>query len=119
MTVTVKMMGDVNLFCQVDKQFWKHRPPHLTYNIFLAVTLTVPRAGLCVILSDTVGSTPNSEHFVHLVLVRILLHCKLFWLIDANRALIDIIRKQASSDAAPDLSAFIDKGRLTQKLPLS
>ena len=30
------------------------------------------------------------------------LHCKHFWLIDVNRALIDITRKRAFSDAALD-----------------
>ena len=53
MTVIVRMMKDVNLFCQVGRQckLRKHRLTHLTYNIFLAISLTVPRAGLCVVSS--------------------------------------------------------------------
>ena len=39
------------------------------------------------------------------------IHCKLFWLINVNRALIDITQKRSSSDTAPDSS--VDKYRLT------
>ncbi len=41
MTLTVRIMGDVNLFLSG----WRQWPTHLTYNIFLAISLIVPRAG--------------------------------------------------------------------------
>ncbi len=49
MTWTLRIMGDVNLFLPGLCKLIKHRWTHLTYNIFLAISLIVPRAGRCVI----------------------------------------------------------------------
>ena len=64
-TVTVRLMGDVNLFlpcwcqfmvCRSTCKLCKNRPTYLTYNIFLAISLSVQRAGLCVI-----SELPNAK----------------------------------------------------------
>ena len=50
--------SEKKLVCRSTCKLRKHSPAHLTYNIFLAISLTVPRARLCVIsLSRSVTFT--------------------------------------------------------------
>ena len=69
MTLSVRIMGIVN-----QMYFFllsKHWPTHLTYNIFLTISLIVPRAGRCVI-SYTI---PNPLHFTVILPTKFFTSC--------------------------------------------
>ncbi len=71
MTLTVRIMGDVNLFLSGWRQFIynyvnrKHWPTHLTYN-FLAISLIVPRVGQSEIAHSHEKVTRHPMHNVML-----------------------------------------------------